>query len=156
MKIHPDDAGKKLQREVKAYAAQEAARAAQTEIAEQGDDPNETVFATNIRDEQKRLSRTVASLDAAHRSERDRLNRVISESDARHAAEQHRLQYEINDLESRIRIAFPGADLVGHHAEHLGAKEDRDFWKRMRMTTGLAAFWVGIISILVAAFSGRR
>ena len=85
-----------------------------------------------------------------------RLHVLINELEGRRLASRAGIHRLIDELEARINFAFPNADLMGHHAEHLGVREDREFWKRLRMTTGMAAFWVSIVMLLVFAFTSRR
>ena len=144
MQFPPDDAGKKLRRDVKFHAAQ-------TEIA-----PTDENDSVSIRDEQKRLHTTIIEMDTRHRNEKERLHTTIVEQDTRHNAELQRVHQMMNELEARSALAFPNADLIGHHAEHLGAKEEREFWKKLRMTTGMAAFWVALAMLLMFAFTSRK
>ena len=141
MKFPPDDAGKKFRRSV-------ADHEALTEIA----DPYEV--PTNSEEPHKALSGTQQKLKI--QDELKRLHVLINEMETRRLASRELLHNMIDELETRIKFAFPEADFVRHHAEHLGAKEDREFWKRMRITTGMAAFWVGLAMLLLFAFTGRK
>ena len=144
MQFPPDDASKKLRRDV-------AFHAAQTEIASKDEQDS-----LSIRDEQKRLHTTIVELDTRHRNEKERLHTTIAEQDARHNADLQRVHQMINDLEVRSALAFPNADLIGHHAEHLSIKEKYKFWQSLRMTTGMAAFWVALAMLLMFAFTSRK
>ena len=139
-----DTALKKLRREV-------ALHAAQTEIA-----PTDEHDSVSIRDEQKRLHTTIIEMDTRHRNEKERLHTTIAEQGARHNAELQRVHQMMNELEARSILAFPNADLIGHHAEHLSIKEKYKFWQSLRMTTGMAAFWVALAMMLIFAFTSRK
>ena len=131
MQFPPDNASKKLRREV-------AAHEALTEIADPFEVLSDTLQRQKIREELKQLHTMINEMETRRRDSKELLHKMI------------------DDLETRILFAFPNADFVRHHAEHLGAKEDREFWKRMRTSTGLAAFWVGVVAILLLIFTGRR
>ena len=71
-------------------------------------------------------------------------------------SELKRMHSMIVELKKHMEFAFPDADLGKHHAEHLGLREDRKFWRDFRVNTWTAVFGVLIVLIFVFAFTGRR
>ena len=131
MQFPPDNASKKLRREVAAYEAL-------TEIADPFEVLSDTLQRQKIREELQQL------------------HTIINEMETRRHDSKELLHQMINDLETRINFAFPNADYVRHHAEHLTARETSQFWSAFRVNTWTAVFGLLIVLIIIFAFTGRR
>ena len=97
---------------------------------------------------------------AAHEAETEIATAYSFLTAAEHKTEVHaelqRMHGMIIDLKKHMEFAFPEADLARHHAEHLTAREDKDFWKRLRMNTGTAIFGLLLVLIFILALTSRK
>lgn len=103
----------------------------------------------------KKLRREV-SIHEAETEVAERYPVMLTEEQRKEIYEEiRRLHGMIDSLKKHMEFAFPDADLGRHHAEHLSAKEDKEFWRSFRMKTALGMVWAAFVALLIVTFSKR-